>query len=71
MSAKPTKVFPLKDRWIHEAPFAVHTVETQAEADVLVATGAFTDDPKHPDRDLSAPDLSAPDPEPKKKAAEG
>jgi hypothetical protein len=63
MPAKPTTLYPIKNRWLHEAPAAVHEVPTKTEADELIATGAFTDDPRHPDRDLEAPDLTAP-PEP-------
>lgn len=57
--SKPVKVYPIKGRWTHDAPAAVHIVETKAEADQLVASGAFTDDPNHADRNHAAPDLTA------------
>lgn len=65
MAAKATKLFPVRGRWVHEAPYAVHVVETKGEADALIATGAFTDDPNDPSRDSDAPDLTASEPEPK------
>lgn len=58
MSSKPTKVYPVKGRWLHGVPTAVQVIETKAEADALIETGAFTDNPNHPDRDKDAADLS-------------
>lgn len=63
MPARPTKLYPIKNRWLHDQPAAVHVVETKAEADELIGSGAFTDDPKDPARDHDAPDLTEPAPE--------
>lgn len=60
----PTTVFPIKDRWTHDNPAAVHVVATKAAADELVASGAFTTDPDDPQRDHAAPDLTGESPEP-------
>ena len=49
-TAKPTTVFPLRGVFLIDTPHIEHSTETKAEADALVATGAFTDDPNHPDR---------------------
>lgn len=62
MPAKPTKLYPIARHFLQGVPAAVHVVASRAEADELIATGAFTDDPKHPDRDLDAADLTAPPP---------
>lgn len=58
MPAKPTKLYPVLGRWIPGQPAAVQVVPTKAEADDLVASGAFTDNPRHRDRDHSAIDLT-------------
>lgn len=39
--AQPTKVFHIPGRFTHEAPNQDHSVESKAEAERLVATGAF------------------------------
>lgn len=59
--ATPVKLYPIRGHYLNYAPVAVHVVDTKAEADELIATGAFTDNPKHPDRDTDAPDLTRPD----------
>lgn len=58
MPGKETKVYPITGRWLHDHPAAVHVVETKAEADDLIESGAFTDNPNHPDRNRAAPDLT-------------
>lgn len=58
MSAKEVKLYPIERRWKHDAPHAVHVVATKGEADDLIASGAFTDNPQHAERDHSAPDLT-------------
>lgn len=60
MAAK-TKLYPIRDRWVHDAPSIVQVVEDRAEAERLIASGAFTDDPKHPGRDRSAADTTEPE----------
>lgn len=59
----PTTVYPIRGRWMHDHPAATHIVPTKAAADELVASGAFTDDPNHGDRDTAAPDLTGETPE--------
>ena len=61
--SKATKLYPIRGRWLHEHPAAVHTVETKAEADDLIASGAFTDNANHPDRDTDAADLTGSEPD--------
>jgi hypothetical protein len=56
--ATPVKLYPIRGHYLNSAPAAVHVVDTKAEADELIATGAFTDNPRHPDRDTDAPDLT-------------
>lgn len=56
--SKPVKLYPIRDRFLHDVPSAVQIVETKAEADELIASGAFTDNPNHGDRDLDKPDLT-------------
>lgn len=58
--ATPVKLYPIKGHYLNYAPVAVHVVDTKAEAEELIATGAFTDNPRHPDRDTDAPDLTGP-----------
>jgi hypothetical protein len=58
MAAKPTKVYPLEGHFLSDVPHVVTVVATRADADNLVASGAFSDNPNHPDRDRSAPDGS-------------
>jgi hypothetical protein len=58
MAATPVKVYPIKGRFLMDHPAAVHVVDSKSEADALIATGAFTDNPRHPDRDMDAPDLT-------------
>lgn len=57
--SKATKLYPIRGRWLHDHPTAVHVVETKAEADELIESGAFTDNANHPDRDHEAVDLTA------------
>jgi hypothetical protein len=59
--ATPTKLYPVKGHYLNDFPAAVQVVETKAEAEALVATGAFTDNPRHPDRDHEAPDSTKPE----------
>lgn len=56
MAAKETTVFPVKGRSLAGVPAAVHVVPSKAEADALVASGAFTF--KKSEGDPDAPDLS-------------
>lgn len=56
--SKTTKLYPIRARFLHSEPAVVHVVD-KAEAEDLIATGAFTDDASHPDRDHDAPDLTA------------
>jgi hypothetical protein len=57
MASKATKVYPIKGRSLAGAPTAVHVVPTKADADALVASGAFTLNPRDANRDDDAPDL--------------
>ncbi len=50
MAAQPTKVYPVAGHFLHDVPHVTQEVETKAEAERLIATGAFTDNPRHPDR---------------------
>ncbi len=50
MAAQPVKVYALKNVYLRDVPHVDHETETKAEAEALVATGAFTDNPRHPDR---------------------
>lgn len=50
-------VFPIRNRFLPGVPAAVTTASAK-DAAALVASGAFTDDPQHPERDHSAVDLS-------------
>jgi hypothetical protein len=58
MAAKETKVFPVRGRTLPGVPAAVHLVPTKADADALVASGAFTLNGHDADRDDEAPDIS-------------
>jgi hypothetical protein len=58
MAAKETKVFPIKGRSLPGVPAAVHVVPTKADADALVASGAFTLNGHDSERDDEAPDIS-------------
>lgn len=60
---KPIKVYPIRGRFLHDHPAAVHEVATKKEAAELEASGAFTTNPNHSDRDSDAQDLTAPAPE--------
>jgi hypothetical protein len=55
MPAKETKVYPVAGRYLVGTPAVEQTTDTKAEADELVATGAFTDNPRAPERDKEAP----------------
>ncbi len=50
MPAQPQKVYPVRGRYVLGVPHTTHVVETKAEAEELIASGAFTDNPRHPDR---------------------
>lgn len=50
MPAQPTKVYPLSTNYLMGVPHVTTEVATKKEADDLIATGAFTDNPQHPDR---------------------
>ncbi len=66
MPAEPTKVYPLRGRFVNGVPHVVTETATKKEADELVASGAFTDNPRHPDRldpEEAAPESPAPDKE--------
>lgn len=58
MAGTSTKVYPLRDRFAPGVPHRVHELPSKAAADVLVGTGAFTDNPNDPDR---IPDDEIPD----------
>lgn len=58
MAAKSTKVYPIKGRFLLGVPTTVQVIETKGEAERLIESGAFTDNPRHPDRDPDAPDTS-------------
>jgi hypothetical protein len=58
MAAKETKVYPVKGRTLAGVPASVHIVPTRAEADELVASGAFTLNAHDAERDPDAADLS-------------
>jgi hypothetical protein len=58
MPAQPVKLYPIRDRYLdtstgyhRNVPHVEHTTETKGEAEELIATGAFTDNPNHPERD--------------------
>ena len=65
------KVYPIKGRYLLDHPAAVHVVDSKAEADALIATGAYTDNPRDPERDHEAPDLTKPPPTEAPAANEG
>ena len=69
--AKETKVYPTKGTFLMGVPHAVHVVDSRAEADELIATGAFTDNPNDADRDDEAVDLTKPPPQPEAQPPEG
>jgi hypothetical protein len=45
MAAKQTTVWPVEGHYLNDHPAVETTTETLAEAEALVATGAFTFDP--------------------------
>lgn len=57
MASRATKVYPVRNRTLAGVPAAVHVVPTQGDADALVASGAFTLNPKDAERDTDAVDL--------------
>jgi hypothetical protein len=59
MAAKETKVYPVRGRTLAGVPAAVHVVPTRADADALVASGAFTLNAHDADRLDDAPDLGS------------
>ncbi len=59
MAAKETKVYPVRGRSLVGVPASVHVVPTKADADALVASGAFTLSAQAAERDDEAPDISA------------
>lgn len=50
MAATPTRVYPLRGVFAPGVPHRVHELPSIKAAEVLLATGAFTDDPQHADR---------------------
>lgn len=56
MAAKETKVYPVEGRFMMGVPHVVHVVPTKADADDLIASGAFTTNPNASDRDSEALD---------------
>jgi hypothetical protein len=58
--SKAVKLYPIRGRFLMDAPATVHVVDSQKEADALIETGAFTDDPNHAERDTDAPDDTKP-----------
>jgi hypothetical protein len=59
VSAKQVKVYPLRGVYLNGVPHAVHVVRTRSQAHDLEASGAFTTNPNHPDRDSDAIDLGS------------
>jgi hypothetical protein len=57
MASKATRVYPVRGRSLAGVPAAVHYVPTKADADALVASGAFTTNARDPERVDDAPDL--------------
>ena len=57
-------LYPIKNRWVHDAPYGVHVPGRGVDTDALIESGAFTDDPSNPDVDADAPDLTVPPVEP-------
>lgn len=57
----PVKIYPVSGYYLHDTPARVQVIETKAEAEALIATGAFTDNPNHPERDRQAPDDTKPE----------
>ena len=57
--AKPTKVYPVKGRYLSDVPAVVTLVSTKADAEDLIASGAFTDNPNDAERDTDAPDTTS------------
>jgi len=58
MAAKETTVYPVRGRTLAGVPAAVHVVPTKADADALVASGAFTTNARDAERDSDAPDIT-------------
>ncbi len=56
MAAVKTKVYALSTGYLHGTPHQDHEVATKGEAEELEASGAFTTDPRHPDRLRSDPE---------------
>jgi hypothetical protein len=61
MAAKATRIYPVRNRFLHDVPAAVQVIDTKERADELVASGAFTDNPRDPERDMDAPDHTKPE----------
>lgn len=59
MAAKETKVYPIRGHYLSGVPAAVHVVPSKADADALVASGAFTTNAHDAERADDAPDISA------------
>ena len=51
------KLYPIAGRFLSDVPHAIHLVPSKEVARDLIASGAFTDNPRHPERDPDAPDL--------------
>lgn len=56
--SKPVKLYPIRGRWLQGVPTAVQMIATKSEAEDLIASGAFTDNPNDAERDHDAVDLS-------------
>jgi hypothetical protein len=56
----PVKVYPLRNVYLPNEPARVRIIPTKAEAEALIASGAFTDNPNDPERDKDAPDDTKP-----------
>jgi hypothetical protein len=57
----PVKIYPVVGRFLHDTPARVQVIETKAEAEALIASGAFTSNPNDPERDKAAPDDTKPE----------
>jgi hypothetical protein len=69
--ATSVKLYPIKGHYLSGVPATVQVVDTKAEAQALIETGAFTDNARHPDRDHEALDSTKPPPEAEPESTEG
>lgn len=62
MAKKPkpagVKVYPVKGHYLSGVPRVVQIIKTKKDADDLIASGAFTDNPNDADRDHDVEDHS-------------